>query len=53
MSEVRIEEIHEDTERQLFEALRLELPYHKDTNQIECTVTLAGTTPPATRHATH
>ena len=49
--EVRIEELPEDTARRLFEALRLELHYHKDTNQIKCTVTLAGTTLPATRQA--
>lgn len=53
MGEVRIEELPEDTARRLFEALRLELPYCKDTNQVKCTVTLAGTTLPATRHAAH
>ncbi len=53
VGEARIEELPEDVARRLFEALRLELRYCKDVNQIKCTVTLLGPTVPAARQAAH
>ncbi|MFE0024136.1 recombinase family protein [Amycolatopsis sp. NPDC059021] len=49
--EVQVESLPEEVARRLFEVLRLELRYHKPTNCLKCTVTLAGATIPAARQA--
>ncbi|MDQ3765010.1 MAG: recombinase family protein [Actinomycetota bacterium] len=47
---VRLDELPEDLARRLFEALRLELRYDKNTNRLTCRITLTGPTTPAAQH---
>ncbi|MEC3974357.1 recombinase family protein [Amycolatopsis sp. H20-H5] len=51
--EVLIDELPEDVARRLFEVLRLELRYHKNTNKLKCLATLIGPMIPAARRAGH
>lgn len=42
ITKIQIDQLPEELARQLFEALRLEIHYHKHTNRATCRVTLTG-----------